>query len=182
MKKGIILSAFFCSIMMLIASCAGSAIKMAANGLDSSCPKQINEFITMDNVSYNNQVMTINYTVDDSIVSVDSLYAVADVIKNSVMLRMQNDDEMKEFIQVCSEAGAVINNIYTGRDTGKTIEILINAEDIQQILNGAVTPNDVVENAVEQEVEESAENTIEKGEKIIDDAVQATEVESQNKE
>ena len=181
MKKSLIFSALACGIMLL-ASCAGSAIKMAADRLDSVCPKQINEFITMDHVSYKNQVMTINYTFDDSITDIDSLFAVSDVIKNTVMLRLQSDDEMKEFIQVCDEAEAVINNIYTGRDSGKTFEILINKEDIQKILEGSVTPNDVVENAVEQDVEEAAENTVEDGENIIDDAVKATEVEMQNKD
>lgn len=182
MKRKITLSALACGIMMLLASCAGSAIKMAADGLDSSCPKQINEFVTMDNVSYNNQVMTINYSIDDNVVSIDSLNSVLDVIKNTVMLRLQNDNEMKEFIQVCSETGAVINNIYTGSNSGKTLEIQINAEDIQQILNGTVTPSEVVENAVEKDVEEAAEDIVEKSEKIIDDAAKATEVESQNKE
>ena len=181
MKKSLLFSVLACGIMLL-ASCAGSAIKVAADRLNSECPKQINEFVTMDNVSYKNQVMTINYTFDDSITDIDSLFAVSDVIKNTVMLRLQSDDEMKEFIQVCAEAEAVINNIYTGRDSGKIFEILINKEDIQKILEGSVTPNDVVENAVEQDVEEAAENTVEDGEKIIDDAVNATEVEMQNKD
>ena len=44
MKRKITLSALACGIMMLLASCAGSAIKMAADGLDSSCPKQINDY------------------------------------------------------------------------------------------------------------------------------------------
>lgn len=182
MKKNFTLSALICGVVMLLASCADSAIKIAAEGLDSSCPKQINEFVTMDNVSYNNQVMTINYTVIDTGVSVDSLNTITDVIKNTVMLRLQNDDEMREFISICSEAGAVINNIYTGSESGKVVEFLIDAEDMQSILNGTVTPNDVVENAVEKDVEEAAENTVEKSDKIIDDAVKTTEVEMENKE
>ena len=76
----------------------------------------------------------------------------------------------------------IINNIYTGSNSGKTLEILINAEDIQQILNGTVTPSEVVENAVEKDVEEATEDIVEKSEKIIDDAVEAIDVESQNKE
>ena len=124
--------------------------------------------------------MTINYSIDDNVVSIDSLNSVLDVIKNTVMLRLQNDNEMKEFIQVCSETGAVIQNVYTGKESGESFTIEINAEDMQNILNRAITPENTCDTEAGQEVEEAAENAVEQGEDIIKEEIQANDAQMQN--
>lgn len=180
MKRTISLSALTCGIMMLLASCAGSAIKMAAEALNNSCPKQVNEIVTMDRASYNDNVMTINYTVDDTAVSIDSLSSVLDLIKNKVMVRFQNSDDMTDFIQTCIEAGAVIQNVYTGKESGESFTIEFNAEDMQNILNRTITPENVCDTEAGQEVEEAAENAVEQGEDIIKEEMQANDAQMQN--
>ena len=69
MKKYFVISAFLCGIMMLFNSCSKSAINMAVDALNTGCPKQVNDIVVMDSATYQNNVITINYTVDDALVS-----------------------------------------------------------------------------------------------------------------
>ena len=57
MKKSIVLSALVCGIVMLLGSCAGSSLKSAAEALNSSCPKQVNDIATMESVTYEDKAL-----------------------------------------------------------------------------------------------------------------------------
>lgn len=179
MKKSIVFSALVCGIVMLLGSCAGTSLKTAAEALNASCPKQVNEIATMESVSYEDKALIVNYSIDDSNVSIDSLTSVLDVVKNKVLVRLQDSDDLKDYINTCREAGAIIKHIYTGKESGKSFTIELSDEDMQNILNGKVVPMQAADSESASEVEEAAENTVQKSEDVIQETVRASEVEAE---
>ena len=178
MKKNILFSALVCGIVMLISSCAGSSLKSAADALNSTCPKQVNEIATMEKVSYEDKALIVNYSIDDSAVTIDSLASVIDVVKNKVMVRLQESADLKDYITTCAEAGAVIKHIYTGKESGKNFTIELNADDIRNILDNKVVAIEATESASEREVEEAAEEVIQKEENVIKEKNRANDVQT----
>jgi hypothetical protein len=181
MKKSIVFSALVCGIVMLLGSCAGSSLKSAAEALNAICPKQVNEIATMESVSYEDKALIVNYSIDDSTVSIDSLTSVLDVVKNQVLVRLQGSDDLKDYISTCREAGAIIKHIYTGKESGKSFTIELTDEDLQNILDGKVVPVQAEESESAREVEEAAENTVQKEENVIHENVRVSEVEAEEK-
>ena len=179
MKKSFVLSALVCGIVMLLGSCADSSLRTAVDALNNSCPKQVNPIATMESVTYEDKVITVNYSVDDSSVTIDSLTTALDLVKNQVLVRLQNSDDLKDFISTCVEAGATIKHVYTGKESGKSFTIDLSAEDMKAILEGKVEPLQTSESEDARELEEAAESAVEKGEDVIKEEVRAIETESQ---
>lgn len=175
MKKYLVLSAFLCGIVMLFSSCSNTAIQMAVKALNTGCPKQVNEMVTMDSASYQDRLITINYSIDDQVVSIDSLTTISDAIKNQVLLRFQTDEFMKDFVHTCNEADAVIKNIYTGKTSGQSFTIEVTKEDIVAVLNGKIVPVAAPEGNAVREVEESAEGAVHQAEKVIKETISESE-------
>ena len=175
MKKYFVISAFLCGIMMLFNSCSKSVINMAVDALNTGCPKQVNDIVVMDSATYQNNVITINYTVDDALASIDSLNAITDIIKNQVLLRFQTDPNMKDFVQTCHVADVTIKNVYTGKTSGKTFTIDITKEDAEAVLYGKVVPLPAPDSTEVREVEESAEGAVNRADQVIQGDVQRTE-------
>jgi hypothetical protein len=182
MKKSIVYFALLCGIVMLLGSCAGSSLKSAADALNSTCPKQVNEIATMESVSYEDKALIVNYSIDDSSVTIDSLTSVLDVVKNQVLVRLQGSDDLKDYISTCREAGAIIKHIYTGKESGKSFTIELNDEDMQNILDGKIEPIQAEASEGALEVEEAAENSVQKEEDMIKESVRASDVEAEQKQ
>lgn len=182
MKKSIVFSALVCGIAMLLGSCAGSSLKSAAEALNSSCPKQVNEIATMESVSYEDKALIVNYSIDESSVTIDSLTSVLDVVKNQVLVRLQGSDDLKDYISICREAGAIIKHIYTGKESGKSFTIELTDEDMQNILDGKVVPMQAEASESAREVEEAAEDAVQKEEDVIKENVRANDVEAEQKQ
>jgi hypothetical protein len=178
MKKSIGIFALVCGIVMLFGSCAGSSLKSAAEALNSSCPKQVNDIATMESVSYEDKALIVNYSIDDSSVTIDSLTSVLDVVKNQVLVRLQGSADLKDYITTCREAGAIIKHIYTGKESGKSFTVELNDEDMQNILEGKVIPMQAETSESISEVEEAAENAVQKEEDMIKESARANEVEA----
>ena len=182
MKKSILFSALVCGIVMLLGSCAGSSLRSAAEALNSTCPKQVNAIATMDSVSYEDKTLVVNFSIDDSDVTIDSLMTVIDVVKNQIMVRLQNSADLKDYISTCMEAGATIKHIYTGKQSGKSFTVELDANDMKAILDGKVEAIDLSESEGEAEVEEASEDAVQKGENIIQQGVEANEVEAETEQ
>lgn len=182
MKKNILFSALVCGIVMLLGSCAGSSLRSAAEALNSTCPKQVNAIATMESVSYADNKLIVNYSVDDSAVTIDSLKSVLDIVKNQVMVRLQNSADLKDYIATCLEAGATIQHIYTGKTSGKSFTIDLLESDLQEILDGKVEAIDMSETNTEGAVEDAATDAVQKEENIIKQGVEANEVEAETEQ
>lgn len=167
---------------MLLGSCAGSSLRSAAEALNSTCPKQVNAVATMDSVSYEDKTLVVNFSINDSSVTIDSLTSVLDVVKNDVMVRLQNSPDLKDYINTCMEADATIKHIYTGRQSGKSFTIELDANDMKAILDGKVKVLDMSESDTEEAVEDAAEDAVQKEENIIKQGVNANEVEAETKQ
>ena len=182
MKKNILFSALVCGIVALLASCAGSSLRSAAEALNSTCPRQVNAVATMESVSYADNKLIVNYSIDDSAVTIDSLSSVIDIVKNQVMVRLQNSADLKDYLSTCLEAGATIQHIYTGKTSGKKFTIDLVESDLKEILDGKVEAIDMSESDTEEAVEDAAENAVQKEENIIKQGVNANEVEAETKQ
>ena len=182
MKKNILFSALVCGIVALLASCAGSSLRSAAEALNSTCPKPVNAIATMESVSYEDKTLVVNFSIDDSSVTIDSLTSVLDIVKNEVMVRLQNSTDLKDYISTCLEADAIIKHIYTGKQSGKSFTIELDANDMKASLDGKVEAIDMSETTSEAEVENAAEDAVQKEENIIKQGVEANEVESETEQ
>ena len=182
MKKNILFSALVCGIVMLLGSCAGSSLRSAAEALNGTCPKPVNAIATMESVSYEDKTLVVNFSIDDSSVTIDSLTSVLDIVKNQVMVRLQNSADLKDYIATCLEAGATIQHIYTGKTSGKSFTIDLVESDLQEILDGKVEAIDMSETASEAAVENAAEDAVQKEENIIKQGVEANEVEAETEQ
>ena len=182
MKKNILFSALVCGIVALLASCAGSSLRSAAEALNSTCPKPVNAIATMESVSYEDKTLVVNFSIDDSSVTIDSLTSVLDIVKNEVMVRLQNSADLKDYIATCLEADAIIKHIYTGKVSGKSFTIELDANDMKAILDGKVEAIDMSETASEAAVENAATDAVQKEENIIKQGVEANEVEAETEQ
>ena len=182
MKKNILFSALVCGIVALLASCAGSSLRSAAEALNGTCPKPVNAIATMESVSYEDKTLVVNFSIDDSSVTIDSLTSVLDIVKNEVMVRLQNSADLKDYISTCLEADAIIKHIYTGKQSGKSFTIDLVESDLQEILDGKVEAIDMSETESEAAVENAATDAVQKEENIIKQGVEANEVEAETEQ
>lgn len=122
------------ALMLLIAG-AGYACAQTSDDvlvetkdfINAQCPMVFGNGVTMQNISYDGQVFTYNFKVDESKIKMSSvkrsLSTTAENIKSTLSL---DNSVSRDFVQECIDRKVRIVYVYTGSRRGEKCSIVYN--------------------------------------------------------
>lgn len=122
------------SITMLLTSCStGSPLKDAVEKLQRDLPMQINDFMSMDEISYENDVLEMVYGVDEDLIDIQALKANPKMLKQNAKLVVSNaSGDFKTVVDQLVKEGAGMRVTYIGRDSGAKVSVTLSGDELRK--------------------------------------------------
>ena len=134
-----LLFAFFALVLTLpYVSCGGSEsgndkeLKRAVKEMAKEWPLQVDDFMSIENMEYAHNTLTITYGIATGLMNFDSLRANEAVLRNNVLLGFANvqNESFKKIIDAVIRANADMKLVYLD-GKGASFELVITAEELK---------------------------------------------------
>lgn len=100
-------------------------------------PMTIENGIVLKNVSKNGNYINFNYICDESDYTIKQLRQIKSYLKSETIKGVDaNDPSGKNFLQCCRWCNKELSYNYIGKQSGDTLKIIIDSNDISSILEG----------------------------------------------
>lgn len=137
MKQLLKFTALLWCLLLTMSSCSESKLSMAIAVANQKCPTNIGELGEMTSISYEDNVVTLMFTIDDAMMSVSKLATSPEVMKAGAVAFARNPkEEIQMMIKLISEAGADICLVYRGRPSGEEVKSTLSSSDLKEIVYG----------------------------------------------
>ena len=109
-------------------------LEQAREGL----PMQIDEGLVMDDITLGDNGIVYHITVSEELYDMDILKENAPEVKKGIIADYENtindDQELKEFLEAAVELNKPLNYKYEGNTSGNIVRIKISPNDIKEVL------------------------------------------------
>jgi hypothetical protein len=124
----------------------------AIKAMDESCPMSLGDVGEINSIKYIDGCVSFKYVFNENYVDIDAFNENQQLIKHNVKQSfsyMDNEDLYKLF-QLMQEEGCDFEINYVGKDSKKTAQVKLSADDIADILNAdkEYNPKKILENEI----------------------------------
>lgn len=133
MKTQKILSQFglLLAIALAFASCSKTKLQIQLELANKQCPISLGEMGEISGITYEDNVVTFNYEMNEEYIDFDQIKANSTAMKENVIIFLQNSEgAIKNLIAEIKNDGAGLAMAYKGKQSGKTFTITLTPEEI----------------------------------------------------
>ena len=126
------------TLALLLVSCDNMKLKKMIRETNKICPIRFSEWITIDNVDYTNNTVTITYTIDDDLMNFDDVRANEKTFRDNMLITFanNNEDDFKKLIDEIINAKVNLNLIFK-KNKGDSYTMHVTLDDLKANRPGA---------------------------------------------
>ncbi len=134
-------------------------IRKALKELNDQCPMVLNRLVSITSIELDEDTVVYKSLYNEEILSVAELGKDKNARKeNVIMTFVQGAEKTKEDMRTFSDNGLWIKYVYRGQQSGEMLDLLFSPEDIRNALDFPLTPEEVNERIIKNEVAASRKN------------------------
>lgn len=140
MKKVLftLMMAVCASLFLSCDSVVNSVIQKGLEEAKKELPTQIEEGLTMDDITLGDNGIVYHVTVSEELYDMDILKANAPELKKEIITNLENsvsdDHDIKDFLEAAVQLNKPLNYKYEGDTSGSIVRIKISPNEIKEML------------------------------------------------